>query len=190
MEQMLQKQRLYEQIFGYVMRHVRDTNEAEELTQEAIVRSFLYFDQFDASKGRFLSWVRGIAYHCMIDRKRRRYHANWEELPERESGAPSPEEQVSVGERTGYMLSALQQLKCRERSVLRAMYIEGKTHQEIADEFGMTCTNASTLLSRARRSCMDAYKKKEKYQKQPSSEQAQESCQWTQMSKMILPRLA
>lgn len=160
MEQMLYQNHLYEYVFAFVRRYLRDVNEAEEVTQDTIVRAFVHFEQFNAERGRFRSWIKGIALHRIFDRKRAHTYINVEQIPERAHQAPSPEEKCNMAEQKLAFLGALDQLKERERRVLFEMYIEGKSHKDIAASIGISVTNASTLISRARKQCLGMYERK------------------------------
>jgi RNA polymerase sigma-70 factor (ECF subfamily) len=157
-EQQIEQNHLYEYVFAYVNRYLRDPVEAEELTQDTIVRAYTHVEQFDPERGRFRSWIKGIAMHRICDKKRGKSYLGMDMVPEKPHRDPSPEQQVCWKQQKQAFLRAMESLRERERQALFSMYIEGKSHQQIADEMGISATNASTLISRARKMCFRLYR--------------------------------
>ena len=58
-------------VFGLVSRMVRDTELAEELTQDAFVKAYQHLARFDR-KYRFSTWIYSIASNTAIDHLRRK----------------------------------------------------------------------------------------------------------------------
>src|SRR5215216_1504035 len=78
-----------------------DNSEAEDVTQDAYVRSYLHLDQFDG-RAKFSTWLTKIAVHEALDRLRKRRRlveidassGSTEEGMKLESKAPSPEQEL------------------------------------------------------------------------------------------------
>lgn len=61
-------------ICGVINSIVRDRERAEELTQDAFVKIWDYRQTYDASKGRFFTWILNIARNSAIDELRSKSH--------------------------------------------------------------------------------------------------------------------
>jgi RNA polymerase sigma-70 factor (ECF subfamily) len=59
------------EVFRWIMRIVRNSATAEDLTIEAFWRTYRAHAQFDVSKGNFAAWLRRIATNVALDHLRR-----------------------------------------------------------------------------------------------------------------------
>ena len=157
--QMLIKElNLYQQVFCFAQRYAKQGLDLEEIAQETLVRAFSNIQRFDPEKGRFRSWVFGIATHQIYDwmRQRKRHHIGegWEPvLPQK-----SPEELVGVMQSEKVFIEAIEGLKDKYRRVLVFFYVEGMSQEEIAKQEGLSCNNVGTILNRARKQVSKSYK--------------------------------
>ena len=132
-------------VYSLMLRLVQNQQVAEELTQEVFLRVWQQAGTFQREKGRFSSWVFGIAHHLAIDELRRRkarpqqVYDNPElsrSLLEVTDGAPSPDELALGGIRREYIMEALAHLPASQREVLEMAYFGGLTQSQIADRKG------------------------------------------------------
>lgn len=132
-------------VYSLTLRLVQNQQVAEELTQEVFLRVWQQAGTFQREKGRFASWMFGIAHHLAIDELRRRkarpqqVHDNPElsrSLLEVTDGAPPPDELALGGIRREYITEALARLPASQREVLEMAYFGGLTQSQIADRKG------------------------------------------------------
>lgn len=132
-------------VYSLVLRIVQNRQVAEELTQEVFVRVWQQAGAFQKERGRFTSWMFGIAHHLAIDELRRR-KARPQQVYDDPGAARSmldvrdatsaPEDQALNGIRREYVIEALSQLPENQREVLELSYFEGMTQSQIAERQG------------------------------------------------------
>ncbi len=149
---------LYRDIYLYVQKYLSNHSDVEEITQEVMFRAFERIDRFDTSRGRFRSWVLGIAAHkaCDMLRSRKRQFTDIvEDLPVNHR---SPEEMCALTEIEAYLLLALEGLQERPLRILGRFYVEGLSHEDIGDLEGLSANNVGTILYRARSKWLKKYR--------------------------------
>jgi RNA polymerase sigma-70 factor (ECF subfamily) len=121
------------------MRIVRDSGEAEEVTQTVFLDLFRAVAKFDARKGILKVWLLQYAYHRALHRKRHlvaNHFYRWEDL---EAAVDIGSNRLLSGEspeRVRLAEQVLRNLKPRQRAVIEMTYYEGLTAEEIANRLG------------------------------------------------------
>lgn len=132
-------------VYSLTLKIVQNQQVAEELTQEVFVRVWQQSATFRRERGRFATWLLGIAHHIAVDEIRRRkarpqqVHENPQSLrpaPELADAAPEPAEQVLGGIRREYIVEALSRLPDTQREVIELSYFGGLTQSQIAERKG------------------------------------------------------
>jgi RNA polymerase sigma-70 factor (ECF subfamily) len=128
-------------VYSICLRMMRDVQLAEDLTQEVFLRVWRRPDLFDATRGRFLTWLLSVARNRAIDesrsRGRRFRHENPPSLAAEEMLASAPSTQdgddpaVQSDERV-VIQKALHLLPPDQRLAIQLAYFGGYTQQEIA----------------------------------------------------------
>lgn len=128
-------------VYSVCLRMVGDVQLAEDLSQEVFMRLWRRPDLYDASRGRFLTWLLSVARNRAIDERRsrgRRFRfesppsINSEEMLE---VAPTEEERdVAVASEERVVVQrALAALPPEQRLAIQLAYFGGYTQQEIAE---------------------------------------------------------
>lgn len=143
---------------SYMMRQGADPNTAEELAQETLLMVWRKAALYSVEKGSATTWIFTIARNLRIDRLRREFP--WQQLPEGHEETPStempPDEAVSEGERKRKVLAALAALPENQREVVSLSYIEGLSHNEIAERLGLALGTVKSRMRLAYRKVRDA----------------------------------
>lgn len=141
-------------VFNLVVRLVGRRADAEDLTQESLVKAFRALPRYDPAR-RFSSWIFRIAHNHAIDHLRRRGPAGAIDTgPAPEglaSGAPSP---ADLAERTNLadaVRVALAGLRAEYRTAVTLRYQEGLSCEEIAHVMDAPEGTIKTYLHRARK---------------------------------------
>ena len=141
---------------------VRDSTEAEDLAQEAIIRAYRQQDTL-RDPAALKSWLYQIATHVSIDRLRQRTKAAEqlvdepvEELSIADHALPSPLTVIQQKEMSTCVERYVAKLRDGYKAVLLLHDVEGLTAQEIALVLRLLLTTVKIRLHRARRQLQDA----------------------------------
>ena len=125
--------------------------EAQELTQEALLRVWQRAGLYDASRSAPSTWMFRIARNLYIDRLRkdplwRTVQDELEQVREIEdSMSPSPEHSAEQAALQGW----IEQLPAMDARLIRMSYLEAKSHSEIARELDMPLGTVKSSIRRA-----------------------------------------
>lgn len=131
---------------------VRDHAEAEDVTQEALVKAYRALGRFRA-EAPFRPWLLRIVRNEALNRVRsagRREHLALRFAADSVSGgaAPSPETEMMSGEERHRVLAAVNSLPERYRSVISARYLVGLSEAETAGMLGIAPGTVKSRTSR------------------------------------------
>jgi RNA polymerase sigma factor (sigma-70 family) len=137
---------------SYALSHAGalNANQAEELIQEAMLKVWNKAKYFDPEKASASTWIYTIARNTRTDMLRRRNSNEvelisediWPDDEEREPFSVLQQRRAEIAVRTG-----LSQLPAEQAQVLLKVYMEGKSHTEVADELRLPL---GTVKSRVR----------------------------------------
>ena len=144
-------------LWSYLARVSGEATLAEDLVQESYYR-FLRADLKSGDEGYQNNYLFRIATNLAHDR--------WWRMLRTEKLEHETREKSRVDERTAERVQqssdlarALRQLKPREREILWLAYVEGCSHNEIAEVVGLRTGSIRLLLFRARRKVADLLRK-------------------------------
>jgi RNA polymerase sigma-70 factor (ECF subfamily) len=115
---------------------------AGEVTQDVFVSAWRGRDQFDPARGTLAAWLVGITKHRIIDhvRRERRHTDHRTDLADETSTANTRSVAEAEVDRVADRMTiahALDSLPARPREMIGLAYVEGLTHQEIAERTGI-----------------------------------------------------
>lgn len=149
----------YEQrIFRYIMRFVKNPDEARDLTQIVFIKALNHIATFDTEK-KFSSWVYRIAHNETMNWLNRRNANRTVSIDDVESGAMHDiadsanialEEWFQVELRDA-LRDALAQMPVQYAEVLRMKYFEDRSYKEISDILDKPVSSVGTLIRRAKK---------------------------------------
>lgn len=124
-------------VYSLVLRVVRDSAVAEDLTQEAFLRAWNRIQAFDGERGKFGPWLLAIARNRAIDYLRSvdgRMSQGAVELTASEQPGlfVSMEEEVLNTDRGRRLRVAFEKLNPNQRMVIELAYFEGLSQSEMA----------------------------------------------------------
>ena len=158
-------ERFQRPVFSIVHRMVRDRELADDLAQEAFVRTFNNLDRYDPSY-KFSSWLFKIAYNLTVDHLRRKelktisihgapdaVTADQQEATSvtLESEEEAPDERLEALELAGELERAIATLREDYRTAILLRHVEGHAYEEIAEIMGIPLGTVKTYIFRARR---------------------------------------
>ncbi|HEY3055011.1 MAG TPA: sigma-70 family RNA polymerase sigma factor [Thermoanaerobaculia bacterium] len=120
----------FERVYAFVVRRVRDRQDAQDLTSEVFHQALANLGRFEWRGVPFAAWLYRIAANAIADHFRKR---------SREVG-PSAEEMATDGitgiEQRASLFRSVDRLPRDQRRVIVMRFAEGKRIREIADEIG------------------------------------------------------
>lgn len=124
-------------VYSIVLRRLRDTWEARELTQEVFIRAMRKLPQLREVE-RFAGWLRQIAVRMSINRIVRRPKETTVEAETFDavrSDQVTPVDKLLKTEQAEQVWTSLDRLKGLDRDTLIAFYIEGQSLQQMSEAF-------------------------------------------------------
>ena len=125
---------LQQPLIFFLQGYVHSCEAAEDLAEETFVELLVHKGRF-RGQSSLKTYLFSVARHKAIDhirREQRRPGIPLDELAERASEEPGPEEQLDARERTESIGRAIDTLPREYREVLRLLYIERLRYDEIA----------------------------------------------------------
>jgi len=135
--------------YGLALRMLRSPSDAEEVTQDALVRAWIALPQF-RGESRFSTWLHRIIARRALDRaavlKRRRGRETGIEAAQQVAGETGETE----GARAVRLERMIAGLNEAQRAVVTLFYYEGRSVDQVASILQMPSGTVKTHLSRAR----------------------------------------
>jgi len=145
-------------VYAVVLRRLRNTAEAAEVTQDVLIRALRKLGQLREPE-RFVGWLKRIAVRMSINRAVRR-PAETMTAPDAFSGVASdahpPLEGLLRTERLAEVQTGLERLRRLDRETLVAFYFEGQSLKEMSDRFASPIGTIKRRLHTARARLKDA----------------------------------
>ena len=139
-------------MFNVSKRIVKDSALAEDVMQESFIAAFQKLDSFRGT-ATFGSWLKRIVINnSLLMYKRESKFLSMEEdhLSETADVEVTPSEATSKNIHSQHLISALESLHDRYRTILTLHFIEGYDYEELCDILEISYANCRTLISRAK----------------------------------------
>ncbi|MBI3536234.1 MAG: sigma-70 family RNA polymerase sigma factor [Chloroflexi bacterium] len=126
-------------VFSLAVRILNDRAGAEEVVQEVFVKVWRRARDYDVDRGKFSSWLSGIAHHHAIDELRRRRVRPSATQNDEEEAVNIPDDGPALLEiaiqslEHRRIVDALKIIPLEQRRAIEMAYFEGYTQQEIAN---------------------------------------------------------
>jgi RNA polymerase sigma-70 factor (ECF subfamily) len=144
--------RFQDRLYSYALRVVGDVHQAEDLTQDVLLRLHGSLERFDETQP-LAPWVFGIAAHVVRDclRKKGRNREFAQEEMDAQDTAPPASEAVEDAERRQRVRQAVQRLPLKYREVIVLHYLEEMPYDAVAASLGIKPPAARRRALRARK---------------------------------------
>ncbi len=146
----------HNEIYGYLLRMLREPELAADLTQDAFVKAYRAYDSLQQPENA-RAWLYQIAHRVALDDLRRRRIVRFVPLVgESRNTAPSAEHLVMEARLSSELQRALARIPERQRAALLLAELHDLTGVELAAALGVSHVAARALLTRARESLRQA----------------------------------
>jgi RNA polymerase sigma-70 factor (ECF subfamily) len=154
------QQKIYEQFYGKMlgvcMRYTKDLDQGKELVQEGFIKLFGNLHKYKHD-GSFEGWVRRVFTNNAIDSFRKKKHQdlvpdndyqvlNLADDKDEHEFFDEPEETIQPK----HVIEAMQLLSPAYQMVFNLYVMENYSHQEIADELGISVGTSKSNLAKSR----------------------------------------
>ena len=136
--------------YGFARWLTRDPIAAQDLAQEAMLRALRYFHAFRGEEAR--PWLLRIVRNTWSDMRARKGMSDrpLDEIDDRPSDGPDPEQSALAGDRRRHIASALAALPAEAREILVLREIEDLPYKHIASVLDLPVGTVMSRLARAR----------------------------------------
>ena len=138
-------------VLSLAKRLLKDTAEAEDVTQEAMLRLWKIAPDWRSGEAKVSTWLYRVGSNLCTDRLRKKRGAGLDEAPEIEDETPNVEDQMIAADRGRALHKAMRRLPDRQRLALTLRHFEEQSNPEIALVLETSVEAVESLLSRARR---------------------------------------
>ncbi len=150
-----QAEKVFPSVFGTALRLTRSREDAEDLSQEAIVRAYEAYDRFDGSN--FKAWILRIVTNLYINRYRQRQRgpqlASLDEegtIEPMSAESEIPDRHLFDNALGAEVEEALARVPVDFRMAVILSDLEGLPYQDIADATGVPIGTVRSRLARGR----------------------------------------
>ena len=150
-------ERLYQQtsaqLFGLIVRIVKDQALADEVLQEGYIKIWHNAADYRSDKARPLTWMGSIVRNQAIDLLRRASHRpqpteQVEELHWLADDADGPQQQTAAAYRDQALHRCLDHLEGQQKQAVLMAYFQGLTHDELSQQLNAPLGTVKSWLRR------------------------------------------
>ncbi len=145
--------RLAPRVMGFATRLLGgDRSEAEDVTQEAMLRLWKIAPDWRTGEAQVSTWVFRVVSNLCTDRLRKRRTVDIDAIEEPADTTPGAVEQLIRADRAEALQAALNGLPDRQRIAVTLRHIEGATNPEIAQIMEISVEAVESLTARGKKS--------------------------------------
>ncbi|SHH60765.1 RNA polymerase, sigma subunit, ECF family [Cognatishimia maritima] len=144
-------QRLTPKVFGHAYRLLGNRADAEDITQEALIRLWKFAPEWRQGEAKVSTWLYKVVANLCTDRLRRGHSVDLDSVPDPEDTALSAAEQMQQRARLDGLQQGLNALPERQRQAVVLRHIEGLSNPEIAEIMGAGVEAIESLTARGKR---------------------------------------
>jgi RNA polymerase sigma factor (sigma-70 family) len=143
--------RLTPRLLGFAAWMLADRTEAEDVTQEAMLRLWRMAPDWRQGEAKVATWLYRVASNLCLDRLRKSRPRGLDEVAEPEDAAPGVVARLIGADRMLALDKALAALPDRQRQAVVLRHIEGLTNPEIAAVMDIGVEAVESLVARGKK---------------------------------------
>ncbi|WP_417597514.1 RNA polymerase sigma factor [Pararhodobacter oceanensis] len=144
-------ERLAPRVLRLAQRLLQDRAEAEDVTQEAMLRLWQIAPKWVPGGAQPSTWLHRVAVNLATDRLRRRRNVALDSIAEPDDPAPAVVEGMIEADRQRALDEALALLPDRQRAAVVLRHLEGLGNPDIAAAMGIGVEAVESLTARGKR---------------------------------------
>jgi RNA polymerase sigma factor (sigma-70 family) len=153
--------RLTPRIYRQAYRMLRDQAEAEDVTQEAMLRLWKIAPEWRHDEAKVTTWLYRIVANLCTDRlRKRRPNDSLDQVAEPEDGADSVDESMQKKSRSDALNDALDQLPERQKQAVVLRHLDELSNPEIAKIMDVGVGAVENLIARGKRALANVLAKR------------------------------
>ncbi len=144
--------RLGPRCYGVALRMLGNRAEAEDVTQEAMMRLWQMAPDWVSGQAKVSTWLYRVTMNLCLDLKRRKRPDTLENAPDIQDDTASVEDRMQDTARRDALQEALNQLPERQRQAVILRHLEELSNPEIASVMDISVEAVESLTARGKRS--------------------------------------
>jgi RNA polymerase sigma-70 factor (ECF subfamily) len=138
-------------LFGLIYKMVNDKELSEDILQEAFVKIWNNFSNYDSSKGRLFTWLLNLTRNLTIDTLRSKGYKKQSKIHTDENSVSNFTDSTNVAEKFDAMgiRKQLTLLKNDQKKIIDLAYFGGFTQEEISKQLGIPLGTVKTRMRAA-----------------------------------------
>lgn len=144
--------RLTPMIFALATRLLNNKTEAEDVTQEAMIRLFKIAPNWRQDEAKVTTWLYRVVTNLCMDRLRKKRNVGLDDIAEPRDETPDVPAQLHQKARATALTNALGALPDRQRQAVVLRHLEGLANPDIAEVLEVSVEAVESLISRGKRS--------------------------------------
>lgn len=138
-------------VLALAQRLLKDPVEAEDVTQEAMLRLWKIAPDWRAGEAKVSTWLYRVGANLCTDRLRKKRGVGLDQAPEVADETPNVEDRMITADRGRALRQAMDRLPARQKLALTLRHFEEQSNPEIAEVLETSVEAVESLLARARR---------------------------------------
>ncbi len=136
---------------GTIYRMVEDIQLSEDILQEAFIKIWNNFKQYDSSKGRLFTWMVNITRNLTIDTLRSKGYKKQQKISQDENSVSTYQDKNIPTDRfdTIGLRKQVSALKADQKEIIDLAYFNGYTQEEISKHMGIPLGTVKTRMRTA-----------------------------------------
>jgi len=149
----------YKEVKNYIKKKFSklSSDDVEDLSSDAISKSFINLSTFDSKKSTFKTWIYTIAENLVIDFNRKlenrvdKVHYHYlEDVDKRNFDIPSNENQEESFSAKQVLTYGISNIDDQTHTMMKMKYVEGYSHNEIGEVYSLTSSTVSNKINYAK----------------------------------------
>ena len=137
-------------LYGIILKIVKEKELAEDVLQEAFLKMWHNFQDYDEKKGRLFTWILNVARNLAIDKTRSKsFKKSFMEVSSDQREVFQATEMSTQQPEYIGMRDLVNHLRDEEKILVELIYFQGYTRTEVADELGIPLGTVKTRIRAA-----------------------------------------